>query len=267
MRSFLFAISLLASYTEAQRSSRGVASNKKWVVDNKYTFDSRSYYDFSKINVAGGTTLKTKVPAGLKASDYNVDEYTYKPSNVAINGGYLLLKVNANSFTSGEVTTTSKMRYASVRTVAILSDPAGTCNGMFFYQSDTQETDIEFLSNAKSASNVDAAQANGDRAGTRYLWLSNQASSASSQKVTTPVPLPANPTSTEHEYRLDWLPGMTRFFVDGVQVWNSTVNVPRNPGVWVFNNWANSDGYWAAGPPSRDSIFRIKEIDMYYNAA
>lgn len=138
---------------------------------------------------------------------------------------------------------------------------------MFFYQSDSQETDIEFLSNAQSASNVDAAQNANAKPGTRYLWLSNQAVSSTGQKTTVPVPLPANPTTTEHEYRLDWVPGQTKFYVDGSLVWSSTRNVPSVGGTWVFNNWADGDGDWSAGPPGSDAVFRIKSIDMYYNPA
>ncbi|CAG9988796.1 unnamed protein product [Clonostachys byssicola] len=39
------------------------------------------------------------------------------------------------------------MFYANVRTVAILTETPSVCNGMFFYKSDSQETDIEWLSN------------------------------------------------------------------------------------------------------------------------
>ncbi|KAF6781765.1 glycoside hydrolase family 16 protein [Colletotrichum sojae] len=271
MRFTLLAASLFAAGDVfAQRSPVAAAINGGaggYVVDGRYRFNQRQFWDFSKINVGGSTNLPAgqRVPTGLKASDFPVDSYVYTPANVIIARGYLHLKVNANTFISGEVTTNFKISYASVRTVAMLSEPAGVCNGMFFYQSDTQETDIEFLSNRNSASNTDAASDAGAPAGTRYLWLSNQAASKRKQKTTKPVPLPANPTSSLHEYRLDLVPGMTRFFIDGKQVWNSTDNVPTVAGVWVFNNWADGDPAWSAGPPKQDAYFRIRSIDMYYS--
>ncbi|KAL0942754.1 uncharacterized protein CTRU02_200640 [Colletotrichum truncatum] len=263
MRLSLVATTLLAAGSVAavkDRSDRGKLTKSTWVIDNQYKFSSRSYWDFSKITDG-------KLPAGLKISDYPVDGYEYVPQNVAIGDGFLQLKVNKGTFKSGEVTTLRKVKYASVRTVAVLSNTVGVCNGMFFYQSDTQEADIEFLTNPNSDSNVDAAQAAGHRKGTRYIWLSNQAARHGSLKTTYPIPVPATATSAEHEYRLDWIPGMTRFFIDGVQVWNSSRNVPSVAGVWVFNNWSDGDKSWSAGPPGQDAIFKIREIDMYFNAA
>ncbi|CCF41207.1 hypothetical protein CH063_11562 [Colletotrichum higginsianum] len=241
----------------AQRSAPGVYTKGSWIVDNKYSFQKNSYFDFRKA---------TSLPPGLKVSNYPVDTYSYSPANVIVGNGYLQLWVRSKSFSSAEVTTTSKIKYASVRTVAILSEPAGVCNGMFFYQSDTQETDIEFLSSGQSNSNTDAARSANAKSGTRYLWLSNQAVDGSGLKTTNPVALPANPTTTEHEYRLDWLPGLTNFYVDGKLVWSSTKNVPSVAGTWVFNNWADGDKYWSAGPPAQNAVFRIKEINMYWNA-
>ncbi|KAE9579932.1 hypothetical protein CGCF415_v003693 [Colletotrichum fructicola] len=253
----IFVALLVSGLATAQRSARGVYTKGMWMVDGKYGFQKNSYYDFSKA---------TSLPAGLKMSNYPVDTYFFSPANVIVGGGYLQLWVKNKSFRSAEVTTTSKIKYASVRTVAILSEPAGVCNGMFFYQSDTQETDIEFLSNGQSNSNTDAARTANSKSGTRYLWLSNQAVDGSGLKTTNPVALPANPTTTEHEYRLDWVPGKTMFYIDGKLVWTSTKNVPSVAGTWVFNNWADGDKYWSAGPPSQDAVFRIKEIDMYWNA-
>ncbi|TQN64368.1 Beta-glucanase [Colletotrichum shisoi] len=212
MHSLLIVLAyLVLGLVAAQRSAPGVYTKGNWIVDNKYSFQKNSYFDFSKA---------TSLPAGLKASNYPVDTYTFSPANVIVGKGYLQLWVKKGSFSSAEVTTTSKIKYASVRTVAILSEPAGVCNGMFFYQSDTQETDIEFLLNGQSNSNT----------GTRYLWLSNQAVDGSGLKTTNPVALPANPTATEHEYRLDWLPGLTNFYVDGKLVWSSTKNIPSVAG-------------------------------------
>ncbi|GKT48030.1 beta-glucanase [Colletotrichum spaethianum] len=240
-----------------QRSAKVQASKGVYTIPNVGTFLNRQTWDFSKL--ADGSSI----PDGLWVSNYQVgDSYTFVPQNSYISGGYLNLKVDGGQkskpYRSGEVTTTAtNIKYASVRTVAIFAEPAGVCNGMFFYRSDNQETDIEWLSDSASKSNN----------GKRQLWFANQASNSKTQKSVKSVTPPANPTSTEHEYRLDWVAGAVRFFVDGVQIWESKQNVPNLPGPWVFNNWADGDKGWSAGPPATNAIFRIKSIDMYYNTA
>ncbi|CCF37616.1 hypothetical protein CH063_08906 [Colletotrichum higginsianum] len=221
------------------------------------TYSNRMTWDFSKL--ADGA----KIPDGLRVSGYPVSNtHVFAVQNTFIKGGYLNLKVDggqkAMPYKSAEVVTTvTNIKYASVRTVAIFTENPGVCNGIFFYKNDNQETDIEWLSDAASQSN----------AGKRQVWFANQSTGSKSPKSFKAVPPPANPTSTEHEYRIDWLPGVVRFFVDGVQTWETKQSVPNVPGPWVFNNWANGDKGWSAGPPAKDAIFRIKEIDMYYNTA
>ncbi|GKT48211.1 beta-glucanase [Colletotrichum spaethianum] len=129
--------------------------------------------------------------------------------------------------------------------------------GAFFYKNDTQETDIEWLSDAASLSNQ----------GTRKLWFTNQDADLNGVKTYNAVTPPANPTTTEHEYRLDWTPGRVRWFVDGVEIWNTTSDVPNTTGPWVFNNWSNGDNGWSAGPPAIQADFKIKDIYIYYNTA
>lgn len=78
---------------------------------------------------------------------------------------------------------------------------------MFFYKSDSQETDIEWLSDKNSLSNQ----------GTRKLWFTNQDANFDGRKAYKAVTPPANPTQTEHEYRLDWTQGLVQWYVDGVK--------------------------------------------------
>ncbi|KAF7559193.1 hypothetical protein G7046_g4958 [Stylonectria norvegica] len=244
--------------------------------DGRYIVDR----DTSFANHASWTFTGTSLPSGLRASDYGAGSArVFTPSNVNVRNGYLELLVNggqtAMPYKSGEITTVvENIKYASVRTVAILSEPAGVCNGinlrwsnswkafnkilgMFFYKSDSQETDIEWLSDPASQSNQ----------GTRKLWLTNQDANLDGQKTYNAISPPSNPTSTEHEYRQDWTAGLVQWFVDGVKVWETTGDVPSTAGPWVWNNWSNGDKGWSAGPPAKDAIFKIKKIDLYYNTA
>ncbi|KAH0421913.1 glycoside hydrolase family 16 protein [Colletotrichum camelliae] len=233
------------------RSPTPTVSGSSYVVDGKYTFANRAIFNF-----ATGTTL----PSGLYRSTYSVGTHSYSAANAVVSGGYLNLIVpggqTAQPYSCGEVVTTAgNIKYASVRTVAIFSEPYGVCNGIFYYKNDTQETDIEWLSDPNSLSNQ----------GTRKLWFTNQDADQNGVKTYNAVTPPSDATSAEHEYRLDWTPGLVRWFVDGVQIWSTTSDVPNSAAPWVFNNWANGDPGWSVGPPNSTAIFRIKDVYMYYN--
>ncbi|KAL0941413.1 glycoside hydrolase family 16 protein [Colletotrichum truncatum] len=254
MRSSLFATVLLtASQASALVRSPKPAgpTNGQYIVDGQFSFTNRAIFNF-----AGATSL----PSGLYRSTYSVGTHVYQAANAVVSGGYLNLKVpggqTAQPYRSAEVVTVvNNIKYASVRTVAIFSGPAGVCNGIFYYKNDTQETDIEWLSDAASLSN----------GGTRKLWFTNQDADQNGIKTYNAVTPPSDATTAEHEYRLDWTPGLVRWFVDGVQIWNTTSDVPNSAGPWVFNNWSNGDNGWSAGPPATEANFKIKDIEIYYN--
>ncbi|KAM5350948.1 hypothetical protein ACJ41O_003671 [Fusarium nematophilum] len=236
-----------------KRSPVPALENGEYILDRRTSFSNKAVWTFTD----------NKLPPGLSASDYPVgDTHSFTPSNVAVRGGYLDLVVKGRQKTMpykcAEVyTDADNIKYASVRTIAILSQPAGVCNGMFFYQSDSQETDIEWLSDPKSLSN----------GGTRKLWFTNQDANDDGKSTSKAVSPPSYPTSTEHEYRIDWTAGLVKFYVDGVKVWQTKRDVPSVPGPWVWNNWSNGDKGWSAGPPAQDAVFKIKKIEMYYNTA
>ena len=107
-------------------------SGSLWVVKGVGSFTTTKTFTFS------GTTL----PSGLLKSDYSVEDpapapYSHKfvPADVTVGGGYLQLKVPGGQTTSplnsAEVTTNFGygIKYASVRTTAILGASAGACNG------------------------------------------------------------------------------------------------------------------------------------------
>ncbi|KAG9831372.1 concanavalin A-like lectin/glucanase, partial [Aureobasidium melanogenum] len=141
----------------------------------------------------------------------------------------------------------SDILYASVRTVAKISNVPGTTNAFIFYANDTQEVDFAFLTS-------DISKA----------WLTNEQTSYGSPYSTYSVAAPADANTAWHEYRLDWLPGASKFYIDGVLVQTITDNVPTTPGSWIWNNWSNGNA-WTQGPPLADSVLKIRSIDAYFN--
>lgn len=108
-----------------KRSPAPERVNGKYLVDRQNEFDNHSLWTFE------GSDL----PAGLERSAYPVGStHTYLRENAIVRDGYLELLVNGGQtsmpYTCAEVVTSaSNIRYASVRTVAILTEPAGVCNG------------------------------------------------------------------------------------------------------------------------------------------
>ncbi|KIW63333.1 hypothetical protein PV04_10187 [Phialophora macrospora] len=256
-------------------NSQGVTGGDgAWVVPGVGTFQKRAIYTF------GGCSL----PAGLHKSNYTVQSRRvgygnpripynerFDPANVQLCNGFLNLTVpggqqptQADNYAIGcaEVTTVDQnILYGSVRTKAIFCQEPGTVHGLFFYKSDTQETDIEYLTDPSSLSNPGPGVP-------VPMWYTNQAVDPQRMaKTYQNGNAPTDCTTEVHEYRLDWTRDFTAFYIDGVLQKKFWVNVPSVPGTWVWNNWANGDKGWSVGPPARDNVLRIQSITMYYNTA
>lgn len=136
--------------------------------------------------------------------------------------------------------------------------------GIFFYLDDTQECDIEYLTDPSSQANkIYQSPSNGAPV---PLWYSNQAI-RSGQKSTNGVGSAPLDVTVLHEYRIDWTKNFTAFYLDGALQKKYTTNVPNKPGSWIWNNWANGDSSWSMGPPKEDNIMKIQSIVMYYNTS
>jgi hypothetical protein len=100
--------------------------------------------------------------------------------------------------------------YGSVRTVAKTSNVNGTVHGALFYHNDTQETDIEIVTANPNL----------------VLWT-NQYTHPDPNNSKDPVTYKSaiqDSWTTYHEYRLDWLPGKTQFYIYGVLKQTTTVD-------------------------------------------
>ena len=228
-----------------------VGSDCPWIIPNAGTFTHSLAVDFTKLSAFPSTGLEiSTVNIAAGPSPYSQQ---YVPANVAVANGALHLTVPGNQ-ASGPilgaqiVSSDQDILYGSVRTTAQVSNVAGTVHGLFYYGSDTNEVDIEFLT-------FDLA------AGPHYT---NQPHTPGSPSTTMSKALSFDATAGFHEYRLDWVAGKTIFYVDGAQQSVLENNVPSTPGSWVWNNWSNG-GAWGHGPPSADNVLKISKIEMYYN--
>ncbi|KAI5364676.1 Putative concanavalin A-like lectin/glucanase domain superfamily [Septoria linicola] len=102
---------------------------------------------------------------------------------------------------------------------------------MFFYHSDSQEIDIEWISDANSTSNLVATNN-----GTRVMQYTNQGPHGTAGSSEVNGAAPEDATSAVHGYRIDWIAGL-RMVIRALQ-WD---------------------------PPKNDAVFRIQKIVMQHN--
>ncbi|CAD0099190.1 unnamed protein product [Aureobasidium mustum] len=205
------------------------------------------------------TTMDT-LPDELIASTYEVGSgpyapysHIFNPSNIVLRSGQPMQMIVPGGQTADPletcqlVTRYDDVLYASVRTVAQASPVNGTVHGFFMYMNDTQETDIEIRT--------------GDP---NHVHFTNQQTHPGSGETTYAVAAPSTMASAFHEYRYDWLPTGTNFYIDGVLVMSINRNVPSEAGWLMWNSWSN--GYaWTFGPPAQDNILLIRSVEAYFN--
>ncbi len=244
-----------------------------WILPEVGTYKNKATYTF------GGNTL----PTGLLPSDYGVQDrhsktinqipynHRFDPDNVRVTDGFLSLTVpggqkpGSSSDDDTEsvpiscaeiVTGEGNIRYASVRTRAIFSKEPGSCHGLFYYKRDSQEADIEYLTDP-------ASRGNDGEGYTIPLWYSNQADAMGKESTHVskipPGDPPMDPTNSVHEHRIDWTPETTEYFFDGNSRAKFTKDVPQEPGHWVWNNWANGD-------PGTSCLFSSHDVLIAVNS-
>jgi hypothetical protein len=103
---------------------------------------------------------------------------------------------------------------------------------MFFYKSDAQEIDIEWISDPSSTSNQ-----NQNANGTRVMQYTNQGPHGVDDSIEVNGRAPDDATSEVHEYRVDWTEDASSFYLDGVFQQRIEGNVPTMTGAWTWNAW------------------------------
>ena len=206
----------------AGSSSPATEDGCHWTVDGSSSFTNSLTIDFSILNAFPSDTIAISTDTIPSVPPIYTQLYTI--GNVAIKDGTLQLKVPGEQTVSpilgAEVSTTEKnILYGSVRTMMQISSVSGTVSSPFFYKNGTQEADIEVITGGES----------------RGIHYTNQPDVA--DETTVAIASPADLTSEMHEYRLDWLPDRTDFYLDGVKQATLTENVPSTEGAWLWNNW------------------------------
>lgn len=153
--------------------------------------------------------------------------------------------------TAGELQSVFSLNYGSIRFQSRVTGAPGACAGMFLYKDDTHESDFEFLT----------------RDGSSYVHMTNQPGNENGIPVpgaTTNLSL-IYPYSEWTNYRLDWSPGMTRYFVNGEIVANKTVNVSPLPMYWMMNMWSDGTSWPGVMAVGNSARLDIRWLQIVYN--
>ncbi|EMC97835.1 glycoside hydrolase family 16 protein, partial [Baudoinia panamericana UAMH 10762] len=162
-------------------------------------------------------------------------------------------------------TTRNDILYGTFRASIQFSSVPGTCGAFFFYHNDSQEIDMEVLSQQQQSARVNSN-------GTHPINLVNQSPVSVTQGYNdvgtvgfVPYNLPFDPTEGWHEYRFDWLPDRIDKFADGAWLTTFTEDVPNRAGGVHLSHWSNGDPGWSGGPPGGDAVVRVRWVEAYFN--
>ncbi|KAM0722164.1 hypothetical protein Q7P37_001605 [Cladosporium fusiforme] len=151
----------------------------------------------------------------------------------------------------------SDILYGSFRAAIKFSAMNGTCGAFFWYHNDSQEIDVEFLSNKTSS--VEFVVHTDEPSD--YNFGPGSKKSDGSSRFTSIMDF----TEDYHEYRFDWLPDRVDYYVDGMLSWTARDRVPHSRGILMLSHWSNGNPGWSGGPPMQDAVITVGYIKAYFN--
>ncbi|EXL48797.1 hypothetical protein FOCG_11039 [Fusarium oxysporum f. sp. radicis-lycopersici 26381] len=132
------------------------------------------------------------------------------------------------------------------------------------YFNDTQEIDIEFLSQEFDHDNG-IYPINLVVQSKESLEAGYDASKTGSFKR---VRLDFDPTDAFHEYRFDYLPGQVLFYADGKLLARMKGgDMPSSGGHLILQHWSNGNPLWSGGPPKEDATVTVSFVKAYFNSS
>ena len=167
---------------------------------------------------------------------------TLDPANVTVSGGFLGIKLPANTRNGGEMRSTSLYRYGTYSTRMKIANAPSSLTAFFLYKRPdyAQEIDIEVF--------------NDD---TGRIMLSTYSGSGQTNNVV--VDLDTDLTANFHVYTIEYDPGSVRFLLDGAELQSWSTGVTRSSMYLYANAWFPS---WLAGQaPTTDRITYIDWIE------
>ena len=130
---------------------------------------------------------------------------------------------------------------------------------MFTYYSDDQESDIEILTRDDHSVLRATNQPGVDGQGTVIPESSSQVA------ISEPGSGSNGSWTDWNEYQLDWLPGNSEWFVNGISKLNKTYGVPTEPSNFQIRMWSGGNSWTGNMSIGGLATLDIEWIDMVYN--
>jgi len=163
---------------------------------------------------------------------------------------------DAQTVTCSEIVTKSNNIYfGSFRVFARAWGAPGAVIGLFTYFNDTIESDIEILT--KNSTDV--------------IFYTNQPNTNSAGHTISEAGIvgrmPNGTLWTDwNVHRLDWLPGISRFFVNGTETAMNTYGVPNHASAFVLNVWSDGNKNWSGILEDGAAAYlEIQWVEMLFN--
>jgi uncharacterized protein YjdB len=169
-------------------------------------------------------------PSLFKTSSHRLSQTQFKPENVTVSEGQLVITIPAGTMASGEVSSTALQGYGSYEISMKLPNAPSSITGFFLYAPPdyAQEIDIEIYN-----------QADGK------IMFTSYANGALTQSLTRDLNF--DPTADFHHYRIDYQPDFIDFYVDDIHLTRFTAGIPHNPMYLMVNAWFPN---WLAKRPA-----------------
>ncbi|KAI8371850.1 concanavalin A-like lectin/glucanase domain-containing protein [Blakeslea trispora] len=188
---------------------------------------------------------------------------TFKRENVDIRDNALQIGIRSRRIDStdrydvscgGVGTGRQDFLYGSFRSFIKTTSLPGTVAGLFAYNP-SGEVDIELVSALKPSQVYFAMHP--------LLYENGKASAATHGNYT----LQVDPSLDYHEYRFDWFPDRTIFYVDGMEQYRITTHVLALPARVMLNHWTDGNPNFSQGPVKENAGISVKNITIFFNSS
>jgi hypothetical protein len=168
----------------------------------------------------------------------------------------LFAKRNGQDVTCGELQSRNhNLFYGSFRVNARIWGDPGAVVGMFTYFNDTVESDIEVLTQNSTDIIFYTNQPNVDSKGHTVSQAGIHAT------------MPNNTLWTDwNTHRLDWLPNISRFFVNDIETGSNTYGVPNHASSFILNVWSDGNKNWSGTfQDGAAAYMEVQWVEMLFN--
>ncbi|KAM3069036.1 hypothetical protein ACMFMG_004214 [Clarireedia jacksonii] len=238
--------------TDATNSSNALATsdfflgdawNNDWTIQKWTNADSMANSD--------ATVLMVNSPNNVYIESSKDNDSSYS-TYLTLRTARLADFQSAAEFDSTE----QNFHHLSVRYLARVTGSAGACAGLFTYldSSPVQESDIEILTSGPR----DRVQYTNQPSVNKHGDVETKATVNGTQNLD---------WSEWNIYRMDWMPKMTSWYVNGVSVANISYQTPKSPAGLIVNMWGDG-GSWTGEMAEFDrAMLNVQWMEVVFNVS